>query len=69
MNPETLPLILTIPELAQLLRISRASAYRLAASGQMPGVARLGKTLRAHRDAVLRWLEQGSVSAGKAKRR
>lgn len=35
------PLLLTVPRAATLLGISRATAYRLAASGELP-VRRLG---------------------------
>jgi excisionase family DNA binding protein len=36
-----LPLLLAVPRAAQLLGISRAAAYRLAADGELP-VRRLG---------------------------
>jgi excisionase family DNA binding protein len=36
-----LPLLLAVPHAAKLLGISRAAAYRLAASGELP-VRRLG---------------------------
>lgn len=36
-----LPLLLAVPRAAKLLGISRAAAYRLAASGELP-VRRLG---------------------------
>jgi excisionase family DNA binding protein len=36
-----LPFLLPVPRAAQLLGISRAAAYRLAASGELP-VRRLG---------------------------
>lgn len=36
-----LPLLIGVPQAAQLLGISRASAYRLAASGELPS-RRLG---------------------------
>ncbi len=36
-----LPLLLAVPRTAQLLGISRAAAYRLVASGELP-VRRLG---------------------------
>jgi excisionase family DNA binding protein len=39
-----LPLLLAVPRAAQLLGISRQSAYRLAASGELP-VRRLGGRL------------------------
>jgi len=44
MNRQTtdqLPALLTVPRAAELLGISRASAYRYAASGELP-VQRLG---------------------------
>ena len=38
---DELPLLLAVPRTAQLLGISRAAAYRLAANGELP-VRRLG---------------------------
>jgi excisionase family DNA binding protein len=38
---DDLPLLIAVPRAAQLLGISRASAYRLAASGELPS-RRLG---------------------------
>lgn len=38
---EQLPALLTVPRAAELLGISRASAYRYAAAGELP-VRRLG---------------------------
>ncbi|TPG28080.1 helix-turn-helix domain-containing protein [Mycolicibacterium hodleri] len=38
---DTLPLLLPVPQAAKLLGISRASAYRLAATGELPS-RRLG---------------------------
>ena len=40
-DPGALPMLLPVPKAAQLLGISRAAAYRLAASGELP-VRRLG---------------------------
>jgi excisionase family DNA binding protein len=37
---------LTIPEYAKLLRISRNAAYRLASEGKIPGVVKIGRTIR-----------------------
>ncbi|BBX16563.1 MULTISPECIES: helix-turn-helix domain-containing protein [Mycolicibacterium] len=38
---DALPLLLPVPQAAELLGISRASAYRLAATGELPS-RRLG---------------------------
>jgi excisionase family DNA binding protein len=51
---ETQP-FLTVSELAALLRVSRATAYALIASGEVPSV-RVGGSLRIPRDALYRRL-------------
>lgn len=61
-DPSTLPVVLTVEEVARLLRISRGAAYQAARRGELPGVRRVGRTLRVSRDAVLDWLGQGCVS-------
>jgi len=58
----TLPPVLTVEEVARLLRISRGAAYQAARRGELPGVRRVGRTLRVSRDAVLNWLSQGCVT-------
>ena len=51
--------ILTVEEVAAFLRISRAKAYSLAASGDLPTV-RVGRSVRVRRDALERWLDDHS---------
>jgi excisionase family DNA binding protein len=58
-----LPPVLCVEELATLLRVNRKTAYEAIASGRLPGVRRIGRTIRIDRDAVLEWLRgQGRVS-------
>jgi excisionase family DNA binding protein len=40
---------LTIPEVAQLLRINRGRAYAMANDGTLPGVIRIGRSIRVDR--------------------
>jgi excisionase family DNA binding protein len=40
---------LTVPETAKLLRINRGRAYAMANDGTLPGVIRLGRTIRVDR--------------------
>ncbi len=49
------PRFLTVPETARLLRINRGRAYEMAADGSLPGVVRLGRSIRVDR---LRLLEE-----------
>ena len=47
------PRFLSVPEVAQLLRINRGRAYEMAADGTLPGVIRLGRTIRVDRVRLL----------------
>lgn len=44
---------LTVPEVAQLLRINRGRAYAMANDGTLPGVIRLGRTIRVDRAQLI----------------
>jgi excisionase family DNA binding protein len=54
--------ILTIPEVAQTLGISRGLAYQLAKQGELPGLVRIGqKRVVCSKEAVERFL-RGNTS-------
>jgi excisionase family DNA binding protein len=53
-TPAKAPL-LSIAEAAELLRISRATVYRLIGAGEMPAL-RVGHSLRIDRDELHAWL-------------
>jgi len=64
-----LPPLLRVEEVAALLRINRKSAYAAVESGAIPGVVRIGRSIRVSRDAVLDWLRgQGGVSRSRRQR-
>jgi excisionase family DNA binding protein len=50
------PKLMTVAEVAEYLRISRASVYRLVRSRQVP-VSSVGRQLRFRRDSIDRWLQ------------
>jgi excisionase family DNA binding protein len=55
---------LTIAESARLLRINRGRAYTMANDGTLPGVIRLGRTIRVDREQLIAGLtENGRFSA------
>jgi excisionase family DNA binding protein len=61
LTPEaaSLPAVLTVNELAALLRLDRKTVYSEIAAGRIPGIRRFGArrpVYRAHRDTVLTWL-------------
>ena len=64
-----LPALLRVEEVAALLRINRKSAYAAVEAGAIPGVVRVGRSIRISRDAVLDWLRgQGGASRSRRTR-
>jgi excisionase family DNA binding protein len=51
-------LLVRIPVAARMISVSRAKAYAMAASGQLPGVIRLGGSVRVSVDALRDWIQQ-----------
>ena len=50
--------VMTISELADYLKISKSTLYKLAQRGGLPG-QKVGKHWRFHKDAVDAWLKHG----------
>ncbi len=68
--PERAPSVLTVDELAALLRLNRKTVYEALARGEIPGARRIGSSYRILRDAVLEWLasSQGRVPRSRSHR-
>lgn len=47
--------ILTVPEMARLLKISRSKAYALTKETNFPAI-KLGKSIRILKDELFKWL-------------
>ena len=56
------PLLLTVPETARLLRISRNLAYELVARGELPSV-RFGRVIRIPRSVLADWVRESGRPA------
>ncbi len=65
---EDYPEVMTVEELAELLRIERKTIYHLIQKGEIPGVRRIGKQIRISRSAVLRYLEEGNGAPERRRR-
>lgn len=53
-----MPTLLTIDDVANVLRTSRGAVYAMAARGQLPGLTRIGRRVLIRADALLDWLDQ-----------
>lgn len=64
-EPETLGQLrfLTVAEVAEIMRVSRMTVYRLVHSGELPAV-RVGRSFRVPDKAVHAYLEGAFYSAG-----
>ena len=49
--------IMTIDALAEYLKISRSTLYKLVQGGRLPG-QKIGKRWRFHKEAINEWLKQ-----------
>jgi excisionase family DNA binding protein len=59
-DPTPAPVLLTVPEVAQLLRVPPKSVYQLAALRRIP-VVRLGRSLRFDRADVVALIQRNRV--------
>ena len=50
--------IMTIEALAEYLKISRSTLYKLVQDGRLPG-RKIGKRWRFHKDAIDEWVKHG----------
>lgn len=55
-NPDTLPLILTPSDIADVMKLSRNKTYEIIHSESFPAF-RVGKQYRVYREHFLAWLE------------
>jgi excisionase family DNA binding protein len=64
-----LPILLTMGEVAAVLRTSRKAVYAMAERAQLPGVARIGRRLLVRRDDLLSWLDERRAASPGGSRR
>ncbi len=57
------PALLTVEEVADYLRTSRAAVYHQVARGQLPGVVRVGRRVLVKRAVLEQALDEGSATA------
>ena len=55
-----LPLVMTVDETADLLRVNRKTVYQMIDRNELPGVVRAGRKIRVSTQAVLEWLQRPS---------
>ena len=54
---------LTVAEVADIMRVSKMTVYRLVHAGELPAV-RVGRSFRVHESAVKEYLDSAFYNAG-----
>ncbi|MHA2787971.1 helix-turn-helix domain-containing protein [Corynebacterium sp. S7] len=54
---------LTVAEVAEIMRVSKMTVYRLVHSGELPAV-RVGRSFRVHESAVTEYLDSSVYDVG-----
>ena len=57
MQETTQPLLLTVPQVAKLLKLGRTKVYELIGTKQLP-VVRFGRAVRVSSASLQRWVER-----------
>ena len=56
MNETGAPEVLTVDDVADLLRVDRKTVYEAIRQKQIPGVVHIGRAIRVHRATLEAWL-------------
>ena len=66
---EPAPELITVDELAAMMGLNHKTVYAMIQDDQIPGVRRVrSRTIRIHRDTVLRWLATGQKGDSRPRR-
>jgi excisionase family DNA binding protein len=66
MAETTAPILLRPAAVAALIGCSRSKTYQMLAAGDLPGVIKLGGSVRVHVPTLLAWLaEQAATQSGR----
>lgn len=68
-GPEALPVLLTVDDVAQLLRTTNRAIYAMVERQQLPGVVRIGRRVLFRTADLLDWLYQKSAPSHRSEQR
>ncbi len=68
-GPEALPVLLTVDDVAQLLRTTNRAIYAMTERRQLPGLVRIGRRVLFRTADLLDWLNQKSAPSHRSEQR
>jgi len=61
--------LLTVDDVADVLRTTRRAVYAMVERRQLPGIVRIGRRVLVRADELLHWLNQKSASSLRSEQR
>ena len=68
-GPQALPVLLTVDDVAQLLRTTNRAIYAMVERRQLPGIVRIGRRVLFRTTDLLDWLNQKSAPSQRSEMR
>ncbi|MFM7318335.1 MAG: helix-turn-helix transcriptional regulator [Isosphaeraceae bacterium] len=65
MSGEMIAVLMSAEELAEMLRISERTLWRLLSAGQIPKPVRIGRSTRWRANEIREWIDSGCQSGAK----
>ena len=62
-----LPMLLTVSEVAQILRTTNKAVYAMVERAAIPGITRLGRRVLVRSEDLLQWLDQNRAPSQHAR--
>jgi len=62
------PTLLTVSEVAGILRTTAKAVYTMVGRGQLPGLVRIGRRVLIRKQALLNWLDHNCASSSEGRR-
>jgi excisionase family DNA binding protein len=67
-TPPGMPVLLTVDEVASVIRKTPEALYAMVARGQLPGVVRIGRRVLVRQSDLLKWLDQKATPSPGSRR-
>jgi excisionase family DNA binding protein len=68
-SPSQLPLLMTVDDVAELLRTTNRAIYAMVERRQLPGLVRIGRRVLFRSSELLHWLNQKSAPSHRSDKR
>ena len=68
-RPTGLPMLMTVDDVAQLLRTTDRAIYAMTERGQLPGIVRIGRRVLFRTTDLLDWVNQKSAPSHRSDQR